>query len=118
MGHHDVSGSHLTNLAVGDGSVWITDDAGDQIEVLPEDLSSETPISLATVGSGPSVISYLPNRVFAVGFNGGTVAAIDPTSKQAIWRKWTGVIPNAMASRDGWIWVVGEAVPQTQSSPS
>jgi class 3 adenylate cyclase len=110
---HNVSGSDLTDMTFGNGSVWITDSTADQLQQIPEDFSyAGSPIFLAGVGNGPSVIDYLSTGMLVVGFDDGTVAALDPNFGTVVWKEPTGVTPSAITSGGGEVWVVGSHVPQ------
>jgi class 3 adenylate cyclase len=110
-GHVTVPGGSLTDMAVGGGSVWITDGLGNQIVRIPEDFSHAGDVlPLADVARGPTVVDHLFSGTVVVGFGDGTVAAMDPTSGRPIWSHMIGVTPNAIASEDGEVWVVGDPV--------
>jgi len=114
-GHIDASkpvlGTTFTGLTVGGSYVWISDPADGEILRIPEDLSSGgSPIQLGGVATGASVVEYLSGEAIAVGFDSGTLAAIDGVSGNPIWVRVTGVRPSAMTSGDGEVWVVGVPV--------
>ena len=100
----------LRDMAVGGGYVWVTDASGKDVQRIPEDLGSgATPISVAEIGGQPKVVVY-DDGAIVVGFEGGTIAKINPSdvsSPAVIWSHQVGYNVSSITLDRGIVWAAG-----------
>ena len=109
-------GERPSGIAVGAGSVWVTNSAEDTVSRIDPDTQAVAPIS---VGSGPSGIAVGAGAVWVANSSAGTVSRIDPrTNRVTPIRVLPG--PTGVVVAAGSVWVtntLGAAVtridPQT-----
>ena len=100
-------GGALGGVAVGDGSVWATDqDAGTVIRVDPGSLKV---VDRIRVGNGPSAIAFGAGAIWVVNRTDGTVSRIDSSrDKVTAKRIPAGASPGSLAFGAGSLWVTDE----------
>ena len=100
----------VQGMAVGGGNVWVTDDSGDAVQRIPEDLgSAPTAISLGQIEGPPSAVAYDEGAI-VVGFRSGAVAKINPSnpsSPTVIWTRQVGNNASSIAVDRDVVWVAG-----------
>lgn len=91
-----------TAVAVGDGSVWITDSAEGTLTRIAASGASRQTIH---VGSAPMGIAVTPHAVWVANSGDGTVGRVDPTSTQLVDTVRVGNGPVGVLARKHAVWV-------------
>ena len=93
-------------IAVGSGSVWISDSVANRVVRL--DPKTEVTQTIG-VGSGPSAVAVGDGAVWVANTLDGTVSRIDPDSNQVRATNAVGASPVAIAAGKDAVWVANEA---------
>ena len=94
----------MNSIAIGGGSVWITDDTGGMLWRIKTDLSS---VSSTPVRSRPDDVTYAEGSVWVANFGDASISKVDPGLLQVTADYPVGIQPSAIAVADGKVWVAG-----------
>jgi YVTN family beta-propeller protein len=97
-------GASPTNVAFGDGAVWITNGADGTVDRIDPD--TRTVRQTIRVGKGPDDIAFGAGSVWVTNGLDGTVSRIDPSSNDVIDTIRVGNGPSGIAVGLGAVWVV------------
>jgi YVTN family beta-propeller protein len=97
-------GASPTNVALGDGAVWVTNAADSTVDRI--DPRTRTVRQTIRVGQGPDDIAFGAGSIWVANGLGGTVSRIDPASNDVIDRISVGNGPSGIAVGFGAVWVV------------
>ena len=90
-------------IALGAGSVWVTDAAGDAVSRL--DASGSRVIDQISVGESPAGIAFGFGAVWVANSGDRTVSRIDPATNDVVAVIPVGTAPAGIATDDRWVWV-------------
>ena len=96
-------GATPTQIAVGEGAIWVTNAAGDSVSRI--DPSKKSVVQTVSVGSSPSGITTGNGAVWVSNSLASTVSRIDPTTNQVVQAVPVGNLPVGIVYARGSIWV-------------
>ena len=96
------SGSYPSDVAVGDGGVWVTDNVHDTVVEI--DPSRNRIVRRVQVGRDPYAVAVGSGAVWVADDQGGTVSRIDPRTGRVITFP-VGPYPRNIAVGEGAVWV-------------
>ena len=96
-------GSGPTSVAIGEGSVWVTNSLDRTVSRL--DPQTSTVIQRIDVGGDPSGIAVGAGEVWVANSLDGTVSRIDAQTNRVVQTVQVGVTPSALAVAAGEVWV-------------
>jgi YVTN family beta-propeller protein len=96
-------GNGPTSLAVGEGSVWVTNALDRSVSRV--DPRTSTVLQRIDVGGDPSGIAVGADAVWVANSLDGTVSRIDPKTNREVQTIQVGVAPTALAASGGTVWV-------------
>jgi YVTN family beta-propeller protein len=96
-------GNGPTSVAVGEGSVWVTNALDRSVSRIDPD--SGAVLQRIDVGGDPSGIAVGAGAVWVANSLDGTVSRIDPQTNREVQAIPVGVTPTALAVGDGVVWV-------------
>ena len=106
-----LAASDLSSIAVGDGSVWVTDPyQGLLWRVRPGPRPLEQTIQ---IGVGASDVTYGAGAVWVANGLTGTVSRVDPRTNRVVQTISVGNTPGPLAAGDGGVWVAVAGAPST-----
>jgi YVTN family beta-propeller protein len=97
-------GSHPGGVAVGEGSVWVTDSTDGTVSRI--DPVTNTITATITVGKGPQGIAVGEGAVWVANRLSNTVSRIDPATNEAVATISVGNAPKAIAVGQGSVWAM------------
>jgi len=100
-------GNGPTSVAVGEGSVWVTNALEGTVSRIDPRTGSE--LQRIDVGGDPSGIAYGDGMVWVANSLDGTVSQIDPQTNHEVQAIPVGVTPTAVAFGEGAVWVTSAA---------
>lgn len=92
-----------SGIAVGGGSVWVSDIGNDQVWRI--DPVSNSPVGSIKVGLGPVGVAFGAGSVWVANSGDGTVSRIDPVTGVVVETIHVGGSPTGIAATDGEVWV-------------
>jgi YVTN family beta-propeller protein len=95
------------HLALGAGSVWVTDELGDV--VVRVDPGTGRVVVRIPIGKGASGVAFGRGSVWATSFLDGTVSRIDPRTNRVTSTIRVGGAPRDVAIGAGSVWTAGDA---------
>jgi YVTN family beta-propeller protein len=106
-----LAASDLSSIAVGDGSVWVTDPyQGLLWRIRPGPRPLEQTIQ---IGVGASDVTYGTGAVWVANGLSGTVSRVDPHTNRVVQTISVGNTPGPLAAGDGGVWVAVAGSPST-----
>src|SRR5580765_3018483 len=100
-------GNGPTSVAVGEGSVWVTNALEGTVSRI--DPRTGTELQRIDVGGDPSGIAFGGGMVWVANSLDGTVSQIDPQTTHEVQAIRVGVTPTAVAFGEGAVWVTSAA---------
>ena len=100
-------GNGPTSVAVGEGSVWVTNALEATVSRIDPRTGSE--LQRIDVGGDPSGIAFGGGMVWVANSLDGTVSQIDPQTNHEVQAIPVGVTPTAVAFGEGAVWVTSAA---------